>query len=124
LSTLFHPASAPLPRYGSAALADLTPSVLASLSAPGFTNVLGLPSTPAACVLLVDGLGAELIRAHADDAPLLHAALQAGRDLTSGFPSTTAASIASIGTGRAPGSHGIVGYQVAIPGAGKLMSSL
>ena len=124
MSTLFHPASVPLPRYGSAALADLVPSVLASMSAPGFGNVLGLPTAAAACVLLVDGLGAELVRAHRDDAPLLHAALGAGRDLTSGFPSTTAASIASIGTGRAPGAHGIVGYQVAIPGAGKLMSSL
>jgi hypothetical protein len=124
LSTLFQPASASAPRYGSAALADLTPSVLASLSTPGFSNVLGLAPTSAACVLLVDGLGAELIRAHPDDAPLLHAALAAGRDLTSGFPSTTAASIASIGTGRTPGSHGIVGYQVAIPGADKLMNSL
>ena len=80
----------------------------------------------AACILLVDGLGAELIRAHADDAPLLHAALtgDAGRDLTSGFPSTTAVSIGSIGTGLPPGAHGILGYQVAIPGTTRLMNSL
>jgi predicted AlkP superfamily pyrophosphatase or phosphodiesterase len=119
-----NPASAPLPRYGSAAIADLTPSVLASLRAPGFANVLGLPTASAACVLLVDGLGAELVRSHADDAPFMHAALAAGRDLTAGFPSTTAASIASIGTGQPPGAHGIVGYTVAIPGADKLMNSL
>jgi hypothetical protein len=124
LTTINTAASVPLPRYGSGSLADLTPSVFASMSVPGFSNVLGLSPTSAACVLLVDGLGAELVRAHPDDAPLLHAALAAGRDLTSGFPSTTAASIASIGTGRAPGSHGIVGYQVAIPGTGKLMNSL
>jgi hypothetical protein len=112
------------PRYGSASLADLIPAVLASLGTPGFADVLALPSAPAACVLLVDGLGAELIRSHAADAPVLHAALLAGRDLTSGFPSTTAASIASIGTGLPPGSHGILGYKVAIPGTGRLMSSL
>ncbi len=121
-----NPASAPLPRYGSAAIADLVPSVLASMPAPvpGFGNVLELPEASAVCVLLVDGLGAELVRAHPDDAPVLNAALAAGRDLTSGFPSTTAASIGSIGTGLPPGAHGIVGYQVAIPGAGKLMNSL
>lgn len=124
MSTVLAPASAAAPRYGSAALADLVPSVLASMAVPGFSNPLGLSPASATCVLLVDGLGAELVRAHPDDAPLLHAALVEGRDLTSGFPSTTAASIASIGTGRPPGSHGIVGYQVAIPGAGKLMNSL
>jgi hypothetical protein len=112
------------PRYGSSSLADLVPSVLASIGTPGFDDVLGLPSARAACVLLIDGLGAELIRAHAGDAPVLAAALAAGRDLTAGFPSTTAVSIASIGTGLPPGEHGILGYKVAIPGAGKLMSSL
>lgn len=116
----------PLPRYGSAALADLIPSVLASLATPGFVDVLGLAPAPAACVLLVDGMGAELIRTHAKDAPVLCEALAApsGRDLTAGFPSTTAASIASIGTGLPPGLHGIVGYQVAVPELGKLMNSL
>lgn len=120
------PESAPLPRYGSAAIADLVPSVLAAMHSPvpGFSNILGLPTASATCVLLVDGLGAELVRAHQDDAPFMHAALATGRDLTAGFPSTTAASIGSIGTGRPPGSHGVVGYTVAIPGAGKLMNSL
>lgn len=119
------PRSVPIPQYGSAALADLVPSVLASLGTPGFVDVLGLPPAAAACVLLIDGLGATALRAHPGDAPVLHAALTgAGRDLTAGFPSTTAASIASIGTGKPPGAHGIVGYQVAIPGTGRLMNQL
>jgi len=118
------PYSVPLPRYGSGALSDLIPSVLASMGVDGFPNVLGLEPASATCVLLVDGLGSELIRSHAADAPVLFDALSTGRDLTAGFPSTTAASIASIGTGLTPGSHGIVGYTVAIPGAGKLMNSL
>lgn len=121
----FEPTAVPLPRYGSGALADLIPSVLASLATPGFVDVLGLAPAIATCVLLVDGMGAELIRAHAKDAPVLYEGLVAsGRDLTAGFPSTTAASIASIGTGLPPGSHGIVGYQVAVPETGKLMNSL
>jgi Type I phosphodiesterase / nucleotide pyrophosphatase len=120
------PRRTPIPRYGSGALADLVPAVLTSLGTPTFDDVLGLEPAAAACVLLVDGLGAELVRAHADDAPLLHAGLLGpdGRDLTAGFPSTTAASIASIGTGLPPGAHGILGYQVAIPGTGRLMNSL
>jgi hypothetical protein len=118
------PRAVPIPLYGSSSLADLVPSVLASIGTPSFANVLDLPAVAAACVLLVDGLGAELIRSHADEAPVLFAALTAGRDLTAGFPSTTAVSIASIGTGVPPGSHGILGYQVAIPGAGRLMNSL
>jgi hypothetical protein len=100
--------------------------VLASLGTPTFRGVLALPPAMAACILLVDGLGAELIRAHPDDAPLLYSAItsDAGRDLTSGFPSTTAVSIGSIGTGLPPGAHGILGYQVAIPGTTRLMNSL
>lgn len=119
------PGSMPVPLYGTGSLADLVPSVLASIGTAGFDNVLALPLAAAACVLLVDGLGAELIRGHAADAPVLGAATNAGgRDLTAGFPSTTAASIASIGTGLPPGQHGVVGYQVRIPGTQRLMNSL
>ena len=118
------PRSVPIPRYGSGSLADLVPSALAALGTPGFADVLGLTRSVASVILLVDGLGAELLRRHRADAPVLTEGLAAGRDLTAGFPSTTAASISSIGTGRPPGSHGIVGYQVAVPGAGRLMNSL
>ena len=124
--TLVDPRAVPIPRYGTGSLADLVPSVLASIGTPTFSNVLSLAPAAAACILLIDGLGAELVRAHSADAPLLHAALasESGRDLTSGFPSTTAVSIASIGTGLPPGAHGILGYQVAIPGTARLMNSL
>ena len=103
----------PLPAYGHGSLADLAPSVLAALGVPGETNVLGLPSFPRACVLLVDGLGWELLRAHPAQAPYLSSL--AGRSLTAGFPATTATSLGSLGTGRPPGGHGMLGYQVAIP---------
>jgi len=47
-----------------------------------------------------------------------------GRPLTAGFPATTATSMASLGTGRPPGQHGVLGYQVAVPGEGRLLNAL
>src|SRR5262249_26166028 len=44
--------------------------------------------------------------------------------LTAGFPATTATSLGTIGTGRPPGQHGLLGYQVAIPGSGRLLNAL
>jgi predicted AlkP superfamily pyrophosphatase or phosphodiesterase len=111
-----------IPAYGDRSLADLTPSVLAALGVHGHSDVLGLPPLPRACVLLVDGLGWELLRAHAADAPYL-SALPA-RELTAGFPATTATSLGSFGTGRPPGGHGLLGYQVAVPGEGRLLNCL
>src|SRR5262249_55345139 len=68
-----------------------------------------------ACVLLVDGLGAELLDIYADDAPVL-AALR-GRTLQVGFPSTTVAGLAAVGTGCRSGEHGMVGLSFRLPGA-------
>jgi len=112
----------PVPRYGSAALADLPPSVLAAIGVEGETNVLGLPPVRKACLLIVDGLGWELIRAHPDDAPFLGAL--DGRPLTAGFPATTATSLGSLATGLPPGGHGLFGYQMALPGTGRLLNCL
>jgi hypothetical protein len=97
-----------VPAYGSASLADLLPSVLASLGVAGERDVLGLAPTRRAVVLLIDGLGATLLRRHADAAPFLTAL--ASRDLTAGFPATTVTSLASFGTGLTPGEHGLSGY--------------
>lgn len=50
-------------------LADVVPSVLAAMEVPGFGARIDLPTTVgAAGVLLIDGLGAELLDQHADDA--------------------------------------------------------
>ena len=102
------PARLPVPAYGSASLSDLMPSVLASLGMAGEPGVLGLEPTSHAVVLLVDGLGAELLRRHADAAPFLTSLRS--RPLTSGFPATTVTSLASLGTGLPPGEHGLPGY--------------
>ncbi|XRQ13323.1 alkaline phosphatase family protein [Actinomadura welshii] len=115
-------AQALAPRYGAGALADLPPSVLAALGVPGAENVLGLPPLPRACVLLIDGLGWEQLKAHPDEAPFLNAL--EGRPITSGFPATTVTSLASLGTGAVPGAHGLLGLQVAVPGTGRLLNCL
>ncbi|WP_329580037.1 alkaline phosphatase family protein [Kitasatospora sp. NBC_01250] len=126
---LLDPAEAPAPGYGSGSLSDLLPSVAANMGVPGFTSTLPLAPADRVCVFLVDGMGWELIRRHPEYAPFLHSLLGgslggSGRPLTAGFPSTTATSLASVGTGLPPGLHGLAGYAVAIPGRNELMNQL
>jgi predicted AlkP superfamily pyrophosphatase or phosphodiesterase len=99
--------------------------VLHALGVPGENGALGLALPPRVAVLLVDGLGADLLAAHAKRAPVLSAlagAPEAGR-LTAGFPSTTATSLTSLGTGLPPGAHGVLGLSLRRPD-GALLSTL
>lgn len=112
----------PVPRYGVGSLADLPESLLATFGVPAAANILDLPACPRVCVLIVDGLGWELLRGHAEQAPFL--STLAGRSLTAGFPATTAASLGSLGTGLSPAMHGLLGYQVLVPGTGRLLNHL
>ena len=102
-----------VPAYGAGTIADLLPSIGAQLGVPGAADRLGLPPAEHYLVLLVDGLGADQLRAFADRAPYL--AGLGERTITSGVPSTTATSIASLGTGLAPGAHGLAGYSFWYP---------
>ncbi len=121
-----------MPRYGTASLAELLPSVLAALGVPG-PDPLGLADGPLAgvrrvVVLLVDGLGYHLLPAAASVAPTL-AAVRAGSCatlsvLTSGFPSTTPTSLVTLGTGAPPGQHGVVGFTVLIPGTERTITHI
>jgi hypothetical protein len=98
-----------VPLYGEASLAEVVPSILAALGLPGFDNRLGV----------------EPLEAHRPDAPFLGGAAQSsGRAISAVFPSTTAASLASLGTGLPPGEHGLVGYTFAVPGFERAMNSL
>lgn len=110
------------PAYGSGSLADLLPSVGAVLGVTGATDVLGLGArldgVDRIAVLLVDGLGAYQIPVAAPHAPIL--TQLAGRTLTSGFPSTTPVSLTTLGTGAAPGAHGILGFTTRRPDGGVL----
>src|SRR6202020_1693912 len=113
-----------LPSYGESSLADLSSSILASLTGDAAGNVLGLPDTGRACLLIIDGLGLELLRAHRAAARCLAELAFNSRPLTAGFPSTTVTSLGSLGTGLPPSAHGMLGYQVAIPGTGRLLNGL
>ncbi|OON75113.1 alkaline phosphatase family protein [Streptomyces tsukubensis] len=125
-----HPGSAPLPQYGTGSLADLLPTLAAGLGVPGFTAAIPeLAPADRACVFLIDGLGWEQLGAHRAEAPFLASLMDSSRGgtgspVTSGFPSTTATSLASVGTGRTPAEHGLPGYAVRDPATGALMNQL
>jgi len=96
-------------------LADVSPALVAALGVEGFTDGLDVGEARGVALLLVDGLGAELLAEHADRAPALAELAARGRTLRAGFPATTAVSVTSLGTGLAPGRHGIVGYSMGVP---------
>ncbi|NKQ54858.1 alkaline phosphatase family protein [Amycolatopsis sp. K13G38] len=99
-------------------LAQVVPSVLAALGAREFPETLGIQPVAGACVLLVDGLGWELLDTYAADAPVLAGLSRS--PLQVGYPATTVAGLAAIGTGVASGEHGMAGYTFEVPGAGVL----
>jgi hypothetical protein len=88
-----------IPEYGVRSLAEVLPALLG--------GGLGIEPASSVSVLLIDGLGSELLAAHQSDAPFLSSLPDAG-PLTVGFPSSTAISLASLSTGLPPGGHGIV----------------
>jgi hypothetical protein len=112
-------------------LADLLPSVCAALGVPvrGPARI-SLPQVRSAVVVLVDGLGEQLLGRRGGHAPFLRRlrASTAPDDvvtvLTSGFPSTTATSMGMLGTGLLPGAHGLVGLDVLDPDRDVLFSEL
>lgn len=103
-------------------LADVFPSVLGAMGTAGFVDTLGLPACRSGAVLLIDGLGWELLLEHAADAPFL-AELATRAPLRAGFPTTTVTSLTSLGTGHLAGEHGLVGYTFAEP-SGALLHPL
>ncbi|MFF0769446.1 alkaline phosphatase family protein [Nonomuraea wenchangensis] len=115
-----------LPGYGGGSLADLPGALLAALGVPESARHenAGLTLAPAdsVCLFLVDGLGADLLRAHPEAAPFLSSLT--ARTLTAGFPATTVTSLCSLGTGMTPGEHGMLGLTLAVPGTGQLFNCL
>ena len=122
------PADLSVPAYGRRTLAELLPSVMAALAVPGFGDVLGL--TPALAdvrrviLLLVDGMGENNLAAHTAIAPVLTSMSSPIGPIHAASPSSTPVSLASLGTGVAPGEHGIVGFTVAIPGTDRLLTHI
>nr|WP_306425255.1 nucleotide pyrophosphatase/phosphodiesterase family protein [Dactylosporangium matsuzakiense] len=120
------------PRYGRESLADVMPSVLHVLGVDGEADALGLAAELAGvrriAVVLLDGLGWHQLPLAAAPAPTLGdmaaGRLGRGRAITSGFPSTTPVSLVTLGTGTAPGRHGVVGFNLHRPGTDRVLNHL
>lgn len=113
--------------YGAEGLAGVLPAVAVALGVPTDgrdAHLLELPPARRAVVVLVDGMGYDLLTARAGHAPYLRSLLPAGRRLTCGFPSTTATSLGTFGTGLPPGAHGLVGFEVLDPATDRLLNEL
>jgi hypothetical protein len=121
-----------VPRYGQGSLAEVLPSVLAALGVPDSADPLRLAEVLAGvrgvAVLLVDGLGYHLLSRAAAVAPMLARALAGDgatlTELTSVFPSTTPAGLVSLGTGVAPGQHGVLGFTLNVPGTDRVLNHI
>jgi hypothetical protein len=119
----------PAPAFGRRSVAEVLTSAAASLGVEGFTNTLGLPGASRVCVVLADGLGRNLLKQKSAHTPFLRSVMQSGQGevpvwLDSTFPSTTAAALATFGTGLPPGQHGMVGYDVLDPAQDKVVNML
>ncbi|MEI2276144.1 alkaline phosphatase family protein [Paenarthrobacter ilicis] len=117
------------PLYGSKSIAEVFTSSAAALGLPGFANHLGLPPAQRICVVLADGLGRNLLKQKSSHTPFLRSVLAQGQGsiptwIDAAFPSTTAASLASLGTGLPAGQHGMVGYDVLDPAQDKVVNLL
>ena len=84
----------------------------AFLALNGKPNPLSLPSKQSYAVILVDGLGVSNIKSAGAHAGFLNQKLSNSVSLFSGFPTTTATSLASLATGKANGEHAFIGYRV------------
>ncbi|MDN5789889.1 MAG: alkaline phosphatase family protein [Micrococcales bacterium] len=119
--------SAPAPPDWSAgSLASVLPAVADRLGVPRYSghDLFDLPEARSTVVVLVDGLGHDLLRQRGGHAPFLRSRLATARRIPCGFPTTTATSMGSFGTGLPPGSHGLVGFQVLDPDTDRLLNQL
>ena len=93
-------------------LSDVFISALGAIIG-GEHNRLKLPRVQSALVVLIDGLGYQNLKEHLGHARNLARLLNLSGDqaIRVGFPSTTAVSLTSFGTGLRAGAHGIIGYQ-------------
>lgn len=115
------------PRYGFG-LAELSSSIFASLGVSGAEDYLNIGPSPFGreCFVLIDGMGADVIARYGELFPIF-SELTSLSNLGTYFPSTTAVSLSSVGTGVLPGTHGMLGYTVRVPRSGepgRLLNSL
>ena len=98
----------PAPPKSLGKLGDVLISALASVR--GVTNPLSLPKRRSVLVLLVDGLGSRNLKDSGAHAGFLNS--QVSIEASCFYPSTTATSLVSFATGKAPWESNFIGYQV------------
>ena len=114
------PATLPSALDSTRNIVGVAPQLLAALHGESAE----LPAARSTVLVVVDGLGALQLRAHAGHARTLAGAMAKKDVAGSVFPTTTAAALTSILTGVAPGTHGMLGYTVRDPQRGRLMNHL
>ncbi|MDP9800159.1 hypothetical protein J2S49_000235 [Arcanobacterium wilhelmae] len=105
----------------TAALAGALDAVGYGVSGAADAGALGFPSARKLCFVVVDGLGALQLQARRGHAPTLRA-IGVDRAITTVAPSTTAAALAAIGTGKEPGETAMLGYSMRNPATGEVFS--
>jgi len=114
-----------LPDWEGASLHRVVPGLLEHLARPERSAPPSWFPEPVAgatqvVLLVIDGLGAEQLRARSGLAPMLTSG--SGGQITSVAPSTTACALTTLVTGRVPAEHGVLGYRVSFDG--KVMNVL
>ncbi|RLP72630.1 alkaline phosphatase family protein [Mycetocola manganoxydans] len=110
----------PTEKPGARSLADVLPNSVSALA--GESNALDLPAVHSVVVIVVDGLGRSQLSARAGHARFL--AARPRDPITSVFPTTTAAALATLTTGVSPGQHGLVGYRTLDAANDRLVNQL
>ena len=100
------------PDYAGPWIGGIVPALLGGGSAPWLPA--GVGSAAGVVLLICDGLGWDLIQAHAARMPTV--AAMNGGPISSAVPSTTSAGLTSIATGATPAEHGLVGYRIRVGG--------
>lgn len=106
----------------SVSLAGVLASCFAALD--GGTGTVPLPAVDSAIVVLADGLGALQLKARSGHARTLAPRLNRGTTIDSGFPTTTAAALATLCTGSYPGQHGLTAYAAVDPDSDTVFNHL
>ena len=108
-----------LPDWEGASLHRVVPGLLEQLANPRTTALPAwfpeqVREARQIVLLVIDGLGAEQLRARSGLAPMLTSG--SGGSITTVAPSTTACALTTLVTGRVPAEHGVLGYRVALDG--------
>ncbi len=96
-------------------LSHLTNSIFSALNVADTTDYLELKqANMRECLILIDGMGQDAVNKYGDQFPIFEE-LKNMRTIYTNFPSTTATSLSTLGTGVLPGVHGMLGYTVRVP---------